>query len=784
MNTSRMEGCIRFLFIVHIMVFWFIGVSALSVGNIRKTTLSPTAKTDKNLKPEVNLLDPWKDFEELRDTDLNEECLNSFFQKRPTLVYQRILEVTQTLYRAREEWLKTATPGVNDGYDAYCSDAPANLDGEDELEGAELERAVKLCAAISSLGPVATKIGQTLSQRPDLVGASAAKAFKRLQTKNIPFANDLAFSVMHQSLDYWEGPLALGIHSMVPGVDQDGPPLFAKMTQNPIASASLGQVYRATMHNGTEVAIKVQRPDGLALLAEDVQCFRLYYQAKSNVLKFKEFFAGSDPNGESEAEIRGREGGTVAAVIDRVARDVKKELDYRNEAVNAARFKESLNFLGFVTTPNVIQSTRRVLITEWIPGRHLENLNKEEGLAMTRMAVEACTASICLTGYVHADPHEGNLMLHDDGRIVFLDFGLMSEVSVDVMEGFARGIQALLSDNFVALTESFVDVNFVPTPIRHRMGPNDVWRVDPNYGLSELATELEEAMTNTDGGVSQFGALATVLNKEISPKWLVFTPPYVILLCRTFLTLEGIAQSVDPGFNIYEISMPWAVRRSLSPSTQKGVDVFRSTLLNEENKIQWQRLLDLARMSHEAKETEEPSQLKSSIETKQVVEEQRKEAKKAAMEDAVGTLLGSPEGRALRRVLKDLDSVDLVSKLSSHDGRPILKTAAAQISDRISLKKKAIPKRVEEQPVTIPKENVRPLSEEYTQLRMRQSRWNKRVRRHLITHHLKLCLLRWRGLKAMTKFFVVFSRVLLSALLERKRGTNQIESGVLAIEGQ
>merc|ERR1711862_171238 len=158
--------------------------------------------------------------------------------------------------------------------------------------------------------------------------------------------------------------------------------------------------------------------------------------------------------------------------------------------------------------------------------------------------------SMVLTGFVHADPHEGNLMLHDDGRIVFLDFGLMSDVDTDIMEGFARGIQALLSENWSALTEAFVDIGFVTSPIMHRNSLDDVWVVDPKYDKNKLAEELALAMQTTEGGVSRFGALATVLNKKISPTWLVFTPPYVLLLIRTFLTLEGMAASIDPDFNI------------------------------------------------------------------------------------------------------------------------------------------------------------------------------------------------------------------------------------------
>lgn len=401
-------------------------------------------------------------------------------------------------------------------------------------------------------------------------------------------------------------------------------------------------------------------------------------------------------------------------------------------------------------------------------------------------------------------------MLHDDGRIVFLDFGLMSEVTVDVMEGFARGIQGLLSDDFKALTESMVDVQFVCTPIRHRTGVDDVWRIDPNYGINELAIELEEAMLSTEGGVSQFGALATVLNKKISPKWLVngvvwnihhflqfislihytslsllprlvFTPPYVILLTRTFLTLEGIAQTVDPDFNIYDMAMPWAVKRCLSPSTEKSIDVFRSTILTEDNKIQWDRFMSLAPKEAQVIDNFEAS--KKNQHKEENVE--RKLAQNAAMKDAVGSLLGSSEGKTLRRVLKDIDSVDLVSKLSSHDARPILKKSVGQLFNKNSSRSKNIftastskeTGSLTNKATTTKQQNIhRPVSQECTDMRIRQSRWNEKMKWHLFSHHAKQCLMNLKGLRATTKFVLVFAKVFFSTMLKKISPGKQFSS--------
>ena len=144
------------------------------------------------------------------------------------------------------------------------------------------------------------------------------------------------------------------------------------------------------------------------------------------------------------------------------------------------------------------------------------------------------------------------------GRLVFLDFGLMSAVEPEIMEAFARGIQAALAEDYVALAKAFQDTGFVNRPVVYK-GP-DPESVPCGFdahgndlGLDSFAKALTDAMNNVEGASSRFGALATVLNQVLAPSWKMFTPPYILLLIRTFLTLEGIAARVDPEFNIYEM---------------------------------------------------------------------------------------------------------------------------------------------------------------------------------------------------------------------------------------
>uniref|UniRef100_A0A7S4NDW2 ABC1 atypical kinase-like domain-containing protein n=1 Tax=Odontella aurita TaxID=265563 RepID=A0A7S4NDW2_9STRA len=804
-------------------------------------------------------LDQYRAFDPLRSLGLDRDVIGPFFRSRPHLVARRFFQVARTLTRARSEWEATAPNVTTDDEESMGS--MDGFDGDDDLDIPPTKRDLLLCERISSLGPVAVKVAQTLSQRPDIVGNDAARAFKRLQTNNVPFEDDVAWAIVRESLG-WDGPIGPGVGEdyEIPrpvaeynaaalastaeneGVDAavshkfvDRPeetiaaalggvrnatarPLFASITAHPVAVASLGQVYRATTHSGRDVAVKVQRPDAMAILAADAACFRLVFMGRNLWQSFNGVDGGVD-EGQQD----------VGSVIDRVARDILDELDYDVEAANSVRFRESLGFLGYVTTPTLVPelSTDRVLVTEWVDGKHLSELTKEEGLAMTRMAVEACTASMVLTGYVHADPHEGNIMLDSSGRVVFLDFGLMSIVEPESMEAFARGIQACLAEDWLGMTRAQKMMGFVTDPIQYRKGLNETWRV---YGIDEetgedlgeaaLAQDLAEAMMNTEGGMTSFGALFTVLNKELSPNWLLFTPPYVLLLIRTFLTLEGIATRVDPDFNIYEMALPWAFRRSLSPMTVDGTKQLRSMLLTEDNRVQWDQLFELANNQRQQQLGDGGSASATGLANPKEAKSGSNALAREAI-DTVGSLLGSSDGRTLRRAISDLDAADLLNRMAfSRQARPLRRSAASAAGGEIvrrtkrklvPIKRKLRPNRrgqgvtagslSSSPPSTTAMEssangdrsqgtgsekreavgaslvaNARPSSAESLSLRARQSKWKRRVSKLLAKSHIVRQVRQGgfrRGIGALFAAWYLAVRITAGAVLQAVRLTLQ-----------
>eukprot|EP00438_Fugacium_kawagutii_P028504 Skav229791 [mRNA] locus=scaffold2234:140475:154227:- [translate_table: standard] len=375
------------------------------------------------------------------------------------------------------------------------------------------------------LGPVFVKIGQTLSERPDLIGDEAAEELKLLQQdtirtrvtpdvtwacasltcsqENEPFSTEIAFATILEDLNH-TGPLVPGGFTLKG--DPAGPPLFASITEQPVAAASLGQVYKATTLDGRTVAVKVQRPGSLKQVALDWTCWAL------GLMALDVYWGG--------------QGDEYPKIADEVARGVFKELDYHNEAYNAELFVKKHRFLPFITAP------------QWVP-----EFTGPKGTA-------------------RADPHAGNLILTEDGRLAFLDFGLMG-----------------------------------PLPC-----PDE-----------EFAAALEKQMKEEEGGLSRFGALAGALAK-LSYHYHMVTPGYIILFIRTFLTLEGIAGV-------------------------EAVQALRENFVTASGSPQWETLHSLVAQAAGDEGAANASSAGSQPSYGEVVQR----------------VLASPQGHALRGILRDLD---------------------------------------------------------------------------------------------------------------------------------
>lgn len=481
-------------------------------------------------------------------------------------------------------------------------------------------RDVALRAALESLGPVFVKVGQTLAQRPDLVGADAAAALTRLQDGMAPEPPGAAEVVLREEL-------CLAPDAPLAGERASGAP-FAAFDPTPVAAASLGQVHRARLHDGLDVAVKVQRPG-------------VREQVNLDMGLLKQGLAVLRNTWGSESDF--------TLIADEVGKGLLRELDYRDEARNMEEFRDAHKFLPYLKVPSVVHAltTRRVLVTEWCNGRKLDQLDDpEDALRLAALGAECSCAQLLRTSFLHADPHEGNVMLGDGGELVMLDFGLVSRVEPHHAESMASAILHFIAMDWVAVLEDFRGMGVLPER-------NDREWVDGKWKDIDEADFVKDFIMSMEGDgetAKTFGDLWTRL-VSLGMRYHFLVPPYYILVMRSFLTLEGTASRANPDFDMYAVAYPYAVRKGLTPKTENGKAALRALLLDEQSRLRWDRFSMLAN-SDDGESTE------------------------AKVGDALGEgsidafleVIACREGRTLRRVLRKADSVAAAAYVASAAG--------------------------------------------------------------------------------------------------------------------
>ncbi|UBF26992.1 AarF/ABC1/UbiB kinase family protein [Kovacikia minuta CCNUW1] len=411
------------------------------------------------------------------------------------------------------------------------------------------QQAVQLREMLTRLGPAFIKVGQAVSTRPDLVPPIYLEELAKLQDQLPPFDNAVAYQFIEEELG--------------------SPPeeIYAELTENPIAAASLGQVYKGKLKTGEVVAVKVQRPGLAQGIALDMYILRqLAGLIQKNVKRVRSDLVG---------------------IMDEFAARIYEEMDYNHEGRNAERFAKLYGSLPDIYVPKIYwgYTGRCVLTMEWITGTKLTQPEaiRAQGVDASHLidvGVQCSLRQLLEYGFFHADPHPGNLLATPEGKLAYLDFGMMSEVKPPQRYGLIEAIVHLVNRDFEGLAQDYVKLEFL-TP------DTDLTPIIPAFAaVFSEALGASVAEINIKSITDQLSALMYEYPFRV--------PAYYALIIRSLVTLEGIAINVDPDFKVLSKAYPYVAKRLLTDPAPELRASLRD-LLFKDGSFRWNRLENLLR---------------------------------------------------------------------------------------------------------------------------------------------------------------------------------------------
>lgn len=372
----------------------------------------------------------------------------------------------------------------------------------------------RLRLTIEDLGPTYIKFGQILADRPDVISERFRNELKKLQSNAMPFDDNLAIRLI-------EDELGAEIKNV-----------FSEFNRECIASASIGQVYKARLKNGTDVVVKIRRPNIDQKIKLDLYLMR--YLAAKLAREYPEMAAIN-----------------IIGVVDEFGESILKELDYYNEAGNILRFREIFRDSQTVYIPNVFMeyTTKRLIVMERIKGLTPDDPDRliAAGLDTNKIAqngADALLTMILKEGFFHADPHAGNMFIMPDNRIAFIDFGMVGilrprdmDFLANISIGFVRRDETAIADALIRLCgvrffEKREDLIFCLQQMTRQYAHIPIEKLD--YGKM-----IQECIN-----------LITKFGLQI--------PSGIFMLAKSLATIQKVAEKLDPDIPFAKMIMPYA----------------------------------------------------------------------------------------------------------------------------------------------------------------------------------------------------------------------------------
>jgi predicted unusual protein kinase regulating ubiquinone biosynthesis (AarF/ABC1/UbiB family) len=400
-----------------------------------------------------------------------------------------------------------------------------------EGDAADPEAAARLAADLEEMGPTFVKLGQLLASRVDLLPPAYTDALSRLQDDVEPFP-------LAQVEEIVSAELGVRLSRVFPVFDPE-----------PLAAASLGQVHRARLRDGREVVVKVQRPDIRPQVAEDM-----------------EVLAGLAETLDRHTDVGRRY--AFADLFEQFRSSLVDELDYGREAGNLETLRRALAEEELIVVPAPVPdlTTSRVLTMEYVEGRNVTSLGplgqlELDGARLADALFLAYLRQVLVDGVFHADPHPGNVLVTDDGRLALVDVGMVARLKPSLRERLVKLFLALAdarADEVARLARSMAEEL-------------------PGFDDKRFERAVAEVVARTEDASLQelnIGVLVLQLTREAAESGLRMDPE-LVMLGKTLLNLGQVAAALDPGFEPRE-----ALRRHTSALMRSSMETSPASLLS------------------------------------------------------------------------------------------------------------------------------------------------------------------------------------------------------------
>jgi predicted unusual protein kinase regulating ubiquinone biosynthesis (AarF/ABC1/UbiB family) len=430
-------------------------------------------------------------------------------------------------------------------------------EGSQKKEARLQKQAEWLRDSLIDLGPTFIKIGQALGTRADLLPLAYVKELSTLQDQVPAFPTGDAFARI-------EAELGRPLQDAFPEIDSE-----------PIASASLGQVYRARLATGEEVAVKVQRPELQEIVSFDIAVLYRIVQLTNR------FFPRANENADWEG------------MLNEFYTTIFEEMDYVKEGRNADRFRYNFRTWRAIRVPKIYWShtSHRVLTLEFIRGTKVVDLEalrarRISPVKVNRLLVRTYLKQLLEDGFFHADPHPGNLLVMDSGHLAFFDFGMVGRITPKLQSQMIDAFFHVVAKDVHGLGQDIINLNFLKPG------------VDPET-IRPVVESLFKLYLNLKLGEVKFKELTYDL-AEVVYEYPFRLPANFTYVMRALMTLEGIGIVTDPGFSFFETAKPYAKEFMLKREGKAFRRLIFDKMTGREDgtgHIEWSRVWKLTKMA-------------------------------------------------------------------------------------------------------------------------------------------------------------------------------------------